>query len=694
MSAAGLAAADDRHRGGVGTLLALALALRLVAILLLKPGGTLIDSIGDFGFYRGLAELALLGRRPFLDYWVEYPPLFPWVLLGLYRLSLALPGWPSTTAPFTVTLGLFLALCDAVNVALVWRIASRLSGPFVGGRAAAIYAFQPFVLVAGLAWFDAFPLVFLLGALEAALAGRAGLAGATLGLGALAKIVPLAVAPAVVALLHRPARLARAAIGGGLVLAAGIVPLALVGGPYPLASLRAILNRSSWETVWAFVEGYWRVGTVAPLGERTLIEAAGRPLHPATLPWTAIGLLQIALILLLCLVPGVRAEPRRAVAVGLLGLLATLLLNRGYSPQFLVYLLPLIILLWPTRRGLAYTLGLTLLGFLEWPIVLSLFPDRHDLIATVIGARTIVWLLLAVDALAVLWPVRLALWRRWTPAIGGVGLAVGAIGLVWLTLAMLAALPARGEQTPVVAHIRAIGGDGPIVASSRGAFYRLVPIFGADRVRLGVDGLAPSADAALAQLRGGLTGETAWLVLDQSEGDQAWRDRLAAELGAIGSPATDRWLGYYHLLGFIDPERWRRAHEPRRIDAQFGDVLRLEGWLPIESAVARGAPYRVVLSWRVLAAPTVELKAFLHLLDPTTEQIVSQDDRPLVWSGRTSRAWRADETPLTALEPVVPPEAALGPLTLRLGVYDPVTGRRLPVGATDHIDLPGPTVRP
>ena len=141
----------------LGLPLALVFGLRLIAILLLKPGGSLIDSLGDVGFYRELGELTLGGRLPYRDFWVEYPPIFPFVLTGLYRLALHLPGWPSATAPFQILLSLFLLACDAVNVLLVRRIGRRVHGSAIGDRATLLYALQPFLLLCGLAWFDPFP---------------------------------------------------------------------------------------------------------------------------------------------------------------------------------------------------------------------------------------------------------------------------------------------------------------------------------------------------------------------------------------------------------------------------------------------------------------------------------------------------------------------------------------------------------
>ena len=219
--------------------LALALGIGLLAILFLKPGGSLIDSIGDVGFYRELGGLTLGGRLPYRDFWVEYPPLFPFVLTALYRLSIHLPGWPSTTAPFQVLLSLFLLACDAANALLVRRIAARVYGPTVGDRAALLYALQPFLFLCGLSWFDPFPVTFMLLALDAGLAGRGWLAGAALALGGLAKIIPLAVGPAVVGALGRPRRLLTAALGGALATAVVALPLAALGSPFAAAGTTA-----------------------------------------------------------------------------------------------------------------------------------------------------------------------------------------------------------------------------------------------------------------------------------------------------------------------------------------------------------------------------------------------------------------------------------------------------------------------
>ncbi|HEY3107885.1 MAG TPA: hypothetical protein VGL23_03985 [Chloroflexota bacterium] len=676
----------------LGLPLALVLGLRLLAILFLKPGGSLLDSIGDVGFYRELGELTLGGRLPYRDFWVEYPPLFPFVLAGLYRLAIHLPGWPSTSAPFQALLSLFLLACDAANALLVRRIAGRVYGPEVGDRATLLYALQPFLFLCGLAWFDPFPVTFMLLALDAALAGRGWLAGAALALGGLAKIIPLAVGPAVVGALATPRRLLAAAMAGAAATALVALPLAATASPFTAASVAATLNRSSWESVWALLEGYWGVGTVAPAAERLRVDLAGRALHQAALPWTLIGAVNLAAMLLLCLAPRGGSRPRRALAVAGLGLQTTLLLSRGYSPQFLVYQLPLLILLWPDRRGVVRAAILTGLSLLEWPIVMSLFPDRHELIAGVIGLRTLVWLWLIGEMVAELRP-RPGVWPlggragapRLAGALGALALAL-AVGLLCVRMAQL--LPGRGEHVPLVDYVEALSSDGPVVASSRTAFYRLIPLLGAGRAALGVGAL--EADA-VARAREAPAGDY-WLVLDHSEGESEARDRLERELSGLGARATDRWFGYYHLVGFLRAEGWSGVGRLIPASQTFGDSLTLIGWAASAARLSPGQPLRLVLAWQVRARPAVDYKAFVHLLG-TGEAILAQEDRPLEYRGRRAAAWAAGEAPVTALDALLPADAPAGALRLRVGLYDGASGARLAAGGSDHLDLPGPMVR-
>ncbi|NJN94491.1 MAG: hypothetical protein HC875_10555 [Anaerolineales bacterium] len=76
-----------RQSADFGLALALFVAFRLLSLFLLRPGGYLRDW-SDFDTFFGIASLSDYGLRPFLNFWLEWPPLLPWLTVGAYKLSL------------------------------------------------------------------------------------------------------------------------------------------------------------------------------------------------------------------------------------------------------------------------------------------------------------------------------------------------------------------------------------------------------------------------------------------------------------------------------------------------------------------------------------------------------------------------------------------------------------------------------
>jgi hypothetical protein len=105
-------------------------------------------------------------------------------------------------------------------------------------------------------------------------------------------------------------------------------------------------------------------------------------------------------------------DDRRAVAfTGLTINLVTLYL-KGYSPQFLVWLLPFILLLLPGLRGLAYALLLSAVNLVESPVYFTVLPEQSWLLVGTVLARTSLLIILSVEygrmALSQPLPVRLS----------------------------------------------------------------------------------------------------------------------------------------------------------------------------------------------------------------------------------------------------------------------------------------------
>jgi hypothetical protein len=189
-------------------------------------------------------------------------------------------------------------------------------------------------------------------------------AGVLLAIGILTKIFPgVLVFGALVAFDWRG--LLRLLIGAVLTLLVCLVPLARIGPGMLGASFQNMQTRAPWETVPALVQGnYYNGGLPLPTDRTTVPPAA--PRGREVLPGMVIFLPEAVLMLLTtaCALWLVRRQPNRTahdvVVVITMGLASFLLTNKGFSPQFLAWLAPFLLLVWPDRVGLLYTVAFTL----------------------------------------------------------------------------------------------------------------------------------------------------------------------------------------------------------------------------------------------------------------------------------------------------------------------------------------------
>jgi hypothetical protein len=370
-------------------------AFRLMVLLLVKPGGY-VGTVSDFEIYRLLASYASQDFYPSVDYWMEYPPLFPWVLVATYRLSLLLPNWGDPGFWFNVLLPIPLLLSEVANLILIYLIGRRLYGQETGTRIAWIYALLFFPVLVMLGRFDVLGLTFLLLALYLTLIRRPLASGAVAGFGFLVKLWSVIVVP--VAFWREPTWRRRA-----LLIAVTVLTIIVVALPFVLlnpelfaSSWTINLKRGSWETVWALLEGYSGYGK--PGGANRFDPAqAGASQHPNSLPWLLISAGFGLLYLWLWTRRIDWHDDQRAVAFTGLTMNLVLLYLKGYSPQYLVWVLPFIILLLPGFRGIAYALLLSVVNIIESPIYFTVLPDQGWLLTGVVLARTGLLILLAIE---------------------------------------------------------------------------------------------------------------------------------------------------------------------------------------------------------------------------------------------------------------------------------------------------------
>jgi len=74
-----------------------------------------------------------------------------------------------------------------------------------------------------------------------------------------------------------------------------------------------------------------------------------------------------------------------------------ILYSKGYSPQFLVYVLPFIVWLLPNLRGVLYTILLTAINFLEGTAYFIIFPEESWLLVGIVVSRSALVLALTLE---------------------------------------------------------------------------------------------------------------------------------------------------------------------------------------------------------------------------------------------------------------------------------------------------------
>ena len=433
-----------RHRAFLFAMLALA-STRAFLLLVVRPNGYFASN-SDYDFYFQFARLSNLGLYPFLNYWLEYPPLFPWLAVLIYRLSLLIPPMPyEPIFWFRLLLGGVFYLFDLANLTLVYLIASEIHRRRLAWQAAAIYGSLLVPLYTWLAWFDTLPLFFLMASVWLLLRRRLYLASAVAGVGFMVKILPILVLPVAARLESTWRRRILLTLPAVLMVLVLAFPFLMLAPQYLLASFQSMVHRSSWETVWALIEGYFSFGIVAPLAERVDPASATYANHDDWIPYPLVMAGFAALYYWVWRRKATQPAPLHVVLLGGLTVNLYLLANKGYSPQFLVYALPFLILTMPNWRGLGYATALTTANLVEWPIYHTMFGGAAWVLVVAVLLRTLLLIVISIEYTA-----RLLSWTMWIRLsqpmlrMGAILLVVGGVAGAYLGIQQWYAL--RYEQ--------------------------------------------------------------------------------------------------------------------------------------------------------------------------------------------------------------------------------------------------------
>jgi uncharacterized membrane protein len=303
---------------------------------------------------RGFAELGwpysadeeVRARYPAM----EYPALISYWAWGTAHVTQWLSGSPDLSERYATPADRLAAVAgvseearryvavNAVGLAALTLIAVWLLAGVNPARPwdAALVAASPALLLTAWINWDLLALVFVAGALWAWARGRPVLTGVMVGLGAAAKLYPVFLLGALLVIGIRDRRLKDV----GMTCLFALVAWGLANLP------GYVTGPSQWRGFWTF-----HADRGADLGSLWLVidQAFDVGFDPATINLWSWGL--FAAWCLGVLVIGLRApETPRFAQLGLLVLVGFLLVNKVYSPQYVLWLLPLAALARPRWR--------------------------------------------------------------------------------------------------------------------------------------------------------------------------------------------------------------------------------------------------------------------------------------------------------------------------------------------------------
>lgn len=157
-------------------------------------------------------------------------------------------------------------------------------------------------------------------------------------------------------------------------------------------------------------------------------------------------------------------------------------------------------------------------------------------------------------------------------------------------------------------------------------------------------------------------------------------------------------LGSVVDLGSVEVKGRERSftlpHIEYPLDFRLGEVVRLLGYDLEPTEVEAGGSVRITLYWRALSTMETSYTVFVHLLDEEGELRGQRDSVPGGGSLPTT-GWMSGEVISDRYHISIASDAPPGRYRLLVGMYEPTSGKRLPVydgagnGVGDSVPLEG-----
>jgi len=385
------------------------LALQVVIWVLLEAIYYHGRPITDTSIYYTYAGRMLDGLFPYDDFAAEYPP----VAMLLFLLPRLLSGISYNSYVYWFELEMLLFSCGNILLIslLVWR---RWSD--TGRLAAALGLYSLFTVMMGFiiaARFDVAAAFLILATVAAFIYDRKAIAWALIGVGIMTKVVPLFIAPMFIIVHHRRGRRDWMFIGPVIALAAATA----IALPFLAASWEGLARaftyhaerplqiESSWSTPLLFMSylGYG-LRTFLSYGSHNLFTPLSNLLATLSGPVTLLFLLVCYRSFWKRLAGGGGARGDdgylndQLIRYTTASIVIFIAGGKVLSPQFLIWLLPLMPLVYgPDRNYILSLYGAALvMTQLEFPFYYGDLLSLNPLVVTLVAARNILLVWLAV----------------------------------------------------------------------------------------------------------------------------------------------------------------------------------------------------------------------------------------------------------------------------------------------------------
>jgi hypothetical protein len=323
-------------------------------------GRFLLHQMIDTPIYAHYAGEMKRGLTPYQNFAVEYPPL----ALPIFLIPSLIAG--RSFSSYQQVFQLMMLIFGLVSVGLASYV---LLGQRVGTRrlivGVALGALTPVLMGSViLSRFDLWPTVLTVGALAAIYTGRTRTSFVLLALGTAAKAYPIVILPLAMIYVWRTAGRRKALIGVGIfaaVLFLCFLPFLIVAPHGVWKSIQGQSGRplqieSIGASIWVFAHQVFGVHlhTYFTHGSDNIDG------HPAMQFASVMSVLQAAALVVVWLFYAAgRATRERLLVASTAAVCAFIVLDRVLSPQYLIWLAPLVMMV-PGRRGYAATALLAL----------------------------------------------------------------------------------------------------------------------------------------------------------------------------------------------------------------------------------------------------------------------------------------------------------------------------------------------